>query len=132
LKKEIEKYQIQQLSQIKSDLLALKETVGDVNVIRAIVDLPNADLIKKLAYELRNEVNNLFCVLGAEIQSKASLTIIISDDLVATKNLDASKLIRELGKEIEGGGGGQKFFATAGGKKTEGLKIALDKSIAVL
>ncbi len=132
LKKEIEKYQIQQLSQIKSDLILNKETVGDVNVIRAIVDLPNADLIKKLAYELRNEVNNLFCVLGAEIQSKASLTIIISDDLVAAKNLDASKLIRELGKEIEGGGGGQKFFATAGGKKTEGLKIALDKSIAVL
>ncbi len=132
LKKEIEKYQIQQLSQIKSDLIANKETINDVNIIRAIVDLPNADLIKKLAYELRNEVNNLFCVLGAEIQSKASLTIIISDDLVAAKNLDASKLIRELGKEIEGGGGGQKFFATAGGKKTEGLKIALEKSIAVL
>ncbi len=132
LKKEIEKYQIQQLSQIKSNLIANKETINDVNIIRAIVDLPNADLIKKLAYELRNEVNNLFCVLGAEIQSKASLTIIISDDLVAAKNLDASKLIRELGKEIEGGGGGQKFFATAGGKKTEGLKIALEKSIAVL
>ena len=132
LKKEIEKYQIQQLSQIKSDLIANKETINDVNIIRAIVDLPNADLIKKLAYELRNEVNNLFCVLGAEIQSKASLTIIISDDLVAAKNLDASKLIRELGKEIEGGGGGQKFFATAGGKKTEGLKIVLEKSIAVL
>ena len=132
LKKEIEKYQLMQLNQIKNDLLAKKETFGDVQVIRAIVDLPNADLIKKLAYELRNETTNLFCVLGAEIQSKASLTIMISDELVAAKNMDASKLIRELGKEIEGGGGGQKFFATAGGKKPEGLQRVLELSIAGL
>jgi len=78
---------------------------------------------------LRNEVTNLYCVIGAEIQNKASLTIMISDNLVATNNLDASKLIRELGKEIEGGGGGQKFFATAGGKKPEGLQKALDRSV---
>ena len=132
LKKEIEKYQLMQLNQIKNDLLAKKETFGDVQVIRAIIDLPNADLIKKLAYELRNETTNLFCVLGAEIQSKASLTIMISDELVAAKNMDASKLIRELGKEIEGGGGGQKFFATAGGKKPEGLQKVLELSVAGL
>jgi len=132
LKKEIEKYQLMQLNQIKNDLLAKKETFGDVQVIRAIIDLPNADLIKKLAYELRNETTNLFCVLGAEIQAKASLTIMISDELVAAKNMDASKLIRELGKEIEGGGGGQKFFATAGGKKPEGLQKVLELSVAGL
>jgi len=129
LKKEIERYQLLQLRQLKADLIANAEVKNGINIIRAIIDLPNADLIKKLAYELRNEVTNLYCVIGAEIQNKASLTIMISDNLVATNNLDASKLIRELGKEIEGGGGGQKFFATAGGKKPEGLQKALDRSV---
>ena len=127
LKKEIERYQLAQVQSIKDDLKTTAVQLQGVQLISAQVDLQHADLIKKLAYELRNEMENLVCLIGAEIQGKASLTLMISDSLVETKGYDASKWIRELGKEIEGGGGGQKFFASAGGKKPDGISAALKK-----
>ncbi|HNF70301.1 MAG TPA: alanine--tRNA ligase [Chitinophagales bacterium] len=132
LKKEVEQFQLLQVQQVKASLLNAIETTGGMNIIRAQVDLGNADLIKKLAYELRNEVSDLVCLLAADIQGKASLTLMISDNLVESKGYDAAKLIRELGKQIEGGGGGQKFFATAGGKNTGGLRKALDSVTTLL
>ncbi|MBX7048780.1 MAG: alanine--tRNA ligase [Chitinophagales bacterium] len=132
LKKEVEQFQLLQVQQVKAFLLNAIETTGGMNIIRAQVDLGNADLIKKLAYELRNEVSDLVCLLAADIQGKASLTLMISDNLVESKGYDAAKLIRELGKQIEGGGGGQKFFATAGGKNTGGLRKALDSVTTLL
>lgn len=127
LKKEIERYQLAQVHTIKEGLKSNAVAINGMHLIRAQVDLQNADLIKKLAYDLRNEIDNLVCLLGAEIQGKASLTLMISDALVETKGYDASKWIRELGKEIDGGGGGQKFFASAGGKKPDGIAAALLK-----
>ena len=127
LKKEIERYQLAQVQSIKDGLKTTAVQLQGVQLISAQVDLQHADLIKKLAYELRNEMENLVCLIGAEIQGKASLTLMISDSLVETKGYDASKWIRELGKEIEGGGGGQKFFASAGGKKPDGISAALKK-----
>ncbi|HMZ89611.1 MAG TPA: alanine--tRNA ligase, partial [Chitinophagales bacterium] len=100
LKKEVEQFQLLQVQQVKASLLNAIETTGGMNIIRAQVDLGNADLIKKLAYELRNEVSDLVCLLAADIQGKASLTLMISDNLVESKGYDAAKLIRELGKQI--------------------------------
>ena len=128
LKKQIEKFELIHLNQLKEDLKKSIQKKGDINFISAKVDLYNADLIKKLAYELRNETEHLFCLLAAEINGKASLTLIISDDLVKEKQLNAVQIMKELGKEIEGGGGGQPFFATAGGKNISGIFGALEKS----
>ncbi len=73
-------------------------------------------------------MENLFFLCGAEIDGKAQLSLIISENLVTEKNLNAITIIREISKEIQGGGGGQAFYATAGGKKPEGLKAALEKA----
>ncbi len=126
LKKEVEKLSVLQVSVFKAQLKQKTHKNGAINFIGEVVDLNNVDTIKKLAYELRNEVSDLFLVLGAVVNDKPQLTIIISDNLVAEKNLDASKIIREAAKEIKGGGGGQKFFATAGGTEAAGLGKAIE------
>ena len=113
-----------------NEKLRLKELVKNengVNTLFAITSLENAEHIKKIAYELRNEIDNLFCVLGGESNGKANITIIISENLVDEKKLDAGLMVRELGKLIDGGGGGQKFFASAGGKNPAGLNAVMEK-----
>ena len=87
---------------------------------------------KDLAYELGNLGNNVFLVLATADEEKPMLTCYISKELVAEKNLNAGQVVRELGKFIQGGGGGQPFFATAGGKKVEGIQEALEKAVAFL
>ena len=82
---------------------------------------------ENLAFELRGEVENLVLVLGANLDGKAHLTIMISENLVNDPGLDARKLAREVSAEIKGGGGGQDFYVTAGGKNPEGIPRALDK-----
>ena len=83
-------------------------------------------VIKDISFELGGEIDNLFLLLGTNQNGKALLSCYISKNLVASKNLDAGKIIRELGTYIQGGGGGQPFFATAGGKNPNGLKDAMD------
>jgi alanyl-tRNA synthetase len=85
-----------------------------------------------MAFEMRQQVENLVMVLGAEIGGKASLTLIISDELVAAKKLNAGNIIRDLAKEIQGGGGGQPFFATSGGNNPAGITNALTKASALV
>jgi len=127
LKKEVEKLSALQVSVFKEQLKQKVEKKGTINFIGEVVDLNNADATKKLAYELRNEIDNLFLVLGAVVSDKPQLTIIISDNLVAERNFDAAKIVREAAKEIKGGGGGQKFYATAGGTDTSGLGKAIEQ-----
>ena len=88
------------------------------------LDLDAAGL-KDLAFELGGEIDNLFILFGSKANDKALLTCYIDKQLVSSKGLDAGKIVRELGKHIQGSGGGQPFFATAGGKKPEGIAIAL-------
>jgi len=88
--------------------------------------------IKDLAHELGGELDNLFLFFGAENDGKATLTCYISKDLVASKDLHAGTIVRELGKHIQGGGGGQPFFATAGGKNPAGLDAALKEVVNYL
>jgi len=122
LKKEVEGLYLQQAGILKNDLLAQLTSINGVNLIVAQVSLPTADALKKLAFELRNETPSLIAVLAAAIDDKPQIAVIIDEALVESKGLDAGKAVRELAKSIQGGGGGQAFFATAGGKNVEGLQ----------
>jgi alanyl-tRNA synthetase len=84
---------------------------------------------KDLAYELGNLGKNIFLVLATTEEEKPMLSCYISKELVVDKNLNAGIVVRELGKFIQGGGGGQPFFATAGGKNAAGIQEALEKAI---
>ena len=81
-----------------------------------------------MCFELGSEFKNLFLLFGSEQDGKALLTCYISKELVADKGLNAGQVVRELGKHIQGGGGGQPFFATAGGKNPNGIDAALNEA----
>ena len=93
-----------------------------------LIVFDNADELKNMLFEIRNQTDNCVCILGAEVNGKPSISVIISDNLVKEKNLNAGIVIKDLAKEINGGGGGQPFYAQAGGSKLEGLKTAIDKA----
>ncbi len=128
LQKQVEQLLQEKATMLKNSLKNELRPVAGMNVIAKIVDVPSADVLKTIAYQLKKEIDDLFLVLGAKIGQKANLAIMISDSLVQ-KGLNASKIIREAAKEIQGGGGGQPFFATAGGKNPHGLQKAIDKAV---
>ncbi len=116
---------------LKSELIKSVIEINGVNFISAIVDLePGA--MKDLSFSCKKELGNLLMILGAENNGKANLSVAISEDLIDRKGLNAGQIIREIAKEIQGGGGGQAFFATAGGKNPDGLQNALDKAKTLL
>ncbi|SFP56365.1 alanyl-tRNA synthetase [Pseudarcicella hirudinis] len=127
LAKKIEVFEQEKLQEVKERLLTKIVSVGTVNVIAEIVEVPSADALKQLAYELKAKIGDLYCVLVAEIAGKPQLAVMIADNLVAEKGLNAGQIIREMAKEVKGGGGGQPFFATAGGSDVSGLSKALEK-----
>jgi alanyl-tRNA synthetase len=126
LKKELELATIAQANSLKDSLAKTVQHINGVNYIGATIDLTNADAVKGLAYNLKQEIPNLFLVLGTQADGKAQLTIMIDDELVKTKGWKAGDLIRDWAKEIQGGGGGQPFYATAGGKNPAGLPKVLE------
>jgi alanyl-tRNA synthetase len=128
LKKEIELLHAQQAAAIKQQLIAGKEQRNGFNLIISQVKLPSADSLKKLAYELKNEVSDVVVVLAAEIEDKPQIAVILQESLVESLGLNAGQMVRDLAKEIQGGGGGQPFFATAGGKDLAGLPIVVQKA----
>jgi alanyl-tRNA synthetase len=128
LKKEIEKSVLEKSAGLKNELAQKAEQINGINFIAQKVQLPNADAIKNLAYQLKDIVSDLFLVLAAEIDGKPSLTVMIAENLVKEKSLNAGAIVRELAKEIKGGGGGQPFFATAGGNDVSGLDNVLVKA----
>lgn len=127
LQKQIEKFNREKASVIKKELREKITTVNGVSFLAERVDLDPAEL-KDVAFQLKGETQNLFAVFAGESGGKATITCVISEELVKERNLNASNIIRELAKEINGGGGGQAFFATAGGTKAEGLSVALQKA----
>ncbi len=126
LKKQIELLVKEKTKTIKSQLKKEVQEINGIHFIATQIDLEAAAL-KDLAHELGNEINNLFFFAGTENNGKALLTCYISKNVVEERELDAGKIVRELGKLIQGGGGGQKFFATAGGKNPAGLPEAIEK-----
>lgn len=127
LRKQLESLMHEKAKQVKAELLKKIVENGGVSMLVEQVDL-NADAIKNISFELKQQINNLFCVLGSNVDGKPHLSVIISDTLVADKSLNATQIIRDLAKEIQGGGGGQPFYATAGGKNADGLSKALERA----
>ena len=128
LAKQIEALVKDKVKNLKASLIAEIQEINGVQFLAKQVDL-NPEGAKDLAYELGNLGNNLFLVLATADEEKPMLTCYVSKELVAEKNLNAGQVVRELGKFIQGGGGGQPFFATAGGKNVAGIQQALEKAI---
>jgi alanyl-tRNA synthetase len=128
LRKELEVLHLEKASGVKNELLKQFIEKDRINTLIALVELPNAESLKKLAYELKNEVANAFVILAAKIEGKPQVAVILEETLVTSKGLNAGQIVRELAKEIQGGGGGQPFFATAGGKDLGGLEKVVAKA----
>lgn len=126
LKKQVEALQKDKAKNLTGDLINGVEPINGVNYLAVKLDL-DQNSIKDLAFDLGNKIENLFLLVGTEAEGKAFLTCFIAKNLVKEKQLDAGKVVRELGKFIQGGGGGQAYYATAGGKKPEGISEALIK-----
>lgn len=131
LKKQLEKLNVLQAQIAKTQLDASVEMINGVKFVSGRVEVDSADAIKTMAYNYRSSGESVFFIVGGEIDDKANLTIGLSDDLVE-KGMNAGKLIRELAREIKGGGGGQPFFASAGGKDASGVERAIEKAKAML
>ncbi|MEC7262823.1 MAG: alanine--tRNA ligase, partial [Bacteroidota bacterium] len=125
LKKQVEQLLKDKAKGLKNDLIAELKEINGIQFLSKKVDL-DASGIKDLAFEMGGQVDNLFLLLASESEGKALLSCYISKELVTSKNLNAGTIVRELGKYIQGGGGGQPFFATAGGKNPAGIPEALD------
>ncbi len=128
LKKEIEKLMQAQANTLKAELKAQFESVNGFNFLAAKISLGDSNAIKNLVYQLEKEVGKAVVIIGAEVNDKPQLMVAISKELTESKDLNAGTIIRELAKEIKGGGGGQPFFATAGGSDLSGLDNAIAKA----
>ena len=129
MKKEIDQFKAQTVERTKQSLIEKARNVNGVNVITALLHI-DAAVAKDLVFKIRQEIpENLLCVIGSVDNDKPMLSIMLSDDMVKDHGLDAGKMIREAAKLIEGGGGGQPHYATAGGKNTDGLSAAIDKVV---
>lgn len=128
LAKQIEKIQFEQAGMIKKQLIETADTANGFTSIINEVQLPNADALKKIAFELKNQFRDLLLILAADIGGKPQIAVMISERLISEYKLNAGTMVRELAKEIKGGGGGQPFFATAGGKDLGGLKNVVGKA----
>lgn len=127
LEKQIEEMNREKVASMKFDLKNQAEHINGLNFIAKKIDC-DAQTARDLAYQLKDIVENLFLVLGNESDGKANLTVMLSDNLTKEKGLNAGQIVREIAKEIQGGGGGQPHFATAGGKNPAGIEKALEKA----
>ncbi|MBQ7512249.1 MAG: alanine--tRNA ligase, partial [Prevotella sp.] len=129
MKKEIEQFQAQAVERTKQQLIEKARTVNGVTVITAVLPLEGG-AAKDLVFKIREAIpEHLVCVVGTKYQDKPLLSVMLSDDMVKEHNLNAGQMVREAAKLIQGGGGGQPHFASAGGKNTDGLSAAVDKVI---
>ncbi len=131
LKKEVEQLLKDKAKNLKGELVNELVATNGVQFLAKKVDLDAAS-IKDLSFEMGQNKDNLFLLFGTEQNGKALLSCYISKELVASKDLNAGTIVRELGKYIQGGGGGQPFFATAGGKNPAGIQEALEKATVYL
>ncbi len=131
MKKELQALQQMKLKQQSEELLQQKEMIGDIHYIGAKVQM-DAKAAKDMAFQIKNKLPNLFLILAHEHEGKPGIVIMIDEKLVKDKGLHAGKMVGELAKNIKGGGGGQPFFATAGGKDPNGLNQVLAESKSLL
>ncbi len=129
LQKEIDQLHKEQIDTLVEKIIAERKGEGAFVIARQVPY--GSNMIKDLAYALRAKVSDIVLVLGAVNDGKPTLAIMLGDDIVA-KGVDAGATVREAAKLMQGGGGGQKFFATAGGKNTDGLQAAIDKAVELI
>jgi alanyl-tRNA synthetase len=110
---------------VKGELKSKIENINGINFLGTTLSLDGGS-IKDILFQLKGEVDNFFGVIGGNEGEKCTISIILSDSIIASNGLNAGNLVREVAHHIEGGGGGQAFFATAGGKNSAGLKEAID------
>ena len=129
MKKDIEAFRAQAVERMAKTLVEKAEVVNGVNVIKAVIPFePSA--AKDLVFKIREALpENLLCVIGSTANEKPMLSVMLSDDMVSSHDLNAGKLVREAARLIQGGGGGQPHYAQAGGKNLDGISAAVDKVI---
>ncbi len=132
LTSELESLRHEKLVQLKQTLKGQFVQNGSINTLVAEVSVPSAEALKQLCFDLRAEVGQVYIVLAATINDKPNLAVMLSDEVISSAGLDATKLVRTLAAPIKGGGGGQPFFATAGGKESAGIAEALRLAKEVL
>ena len=132
LEKKLEVMYQQQANLLKDELARKAVKSNGHTLIVEKVSVPNADTLKNIAYALRNQFDDLLLILAADIEGKPQVAVMLGEKLEATKKFHAGNMIKELAKEIDGGGGGQPFFATAGGKNLNGLDAVLVKAKSFL
>ena len=128
LTKQAEAFEKEQASKIKKELLPLIESVNGINFLAKQLKVDNSAILKDIAFQLKGEVSNLFLVLAAEIDGKANVHVMISDNLLKERGLNAGSIVRDLAKAVNGSGGGQPFYATAGGKEPAGIPTLLTEA----
>jgi len=129
MKKEIEGFQAQAVERTAKRLVENAREVNGVKVIAGVVPMSPAGA-KDLVFKIRAAVEgSLLCVIGSHADNKPQLSIMMSDDMVSERGLNAGQMVREAAKLIQGGSGGQPHFATAGGKNVDGLSVAIDKIV---
>ncbi|MEJ8841347.1 alanine--tRNA ligase [Lacibacter sp. H375] len=128
LKKKLEKLEARQLVVLRNELLQKDEIINNITFIGDIVEVSNADALKKICFDLKTNLNDYVAVLCANIDGKPFVAVGISDTVAAAKDLDAGKIIKEhIAPLIKGGGGGQKTLATAGGQDASNLQQVIEK-----
>ncbi len=133
LEKKIESYEQAQAQAEKQRILKDNlQKMGNIHLLIAQIQVASADLMKQIAFELKNQIENLVAILVANINEKPQIAVMISENLVQEKGFDASRIVKELAKEIKGGGGGQNFFATAGGSDSSAIGKVLEKAQSLL
>jgi len=126
LKKQVEQYKLAELKTLKKDLISDAEEHNGVKLIAEKVEVGSSNDLKEICAQLRGELSTFACVLGAVIDNKPAIAIAFSEDLIKEKGMHAGNLIREAAKLVQGGGGGQPFVATAGGKNPDGVPDAIE------
>lgn len=132
LEKKLEVLYQQQANLLKDELVKKGIRSGAYTLVMEKVSVPNADVLKNIAYAMRNQFNDLLMILAADVDGKPQVTVMIGEALEKTNKFHAGNMVKELAKEIDGGGGGQPFFATAGGKNLAGLDKVLDRAKALI
>jgi len=132
LNKKIVQFNKEKVQILKTELKQKVKNINDISVISHLIEIDDANVIKDIAFQLKGEIDNLFLVIGANVNNKPNVSIMISENLIKEKDLHAGNIIKEIAKEIKGGGGGQAFYATAGGKDVKGLQKAIDLALGFL
>ena len=131
MKKQIEAFRAKATERAKEQLLAKKEVINGITVVRAVLPLDPASA-KDLVFKVHQAISDhLICVLGTVSDGKPMLNVMVSEDLVKEQDMNAGQLVREAAKLIKGGGGGQPHFASAGGKDPDGLSAAVDQVVSM-